>query len=158
MAHKFDIGQIVEFEPGLLRSSAPGPYEIRRLVPASDRDPEDPCYRIKSLTEKHEGCARKRAHTPAKHFRVKLKRFRVKHEGEVSPSGCRRTGSIVHNQRDRPAANSTIDYHFSKRRPPGAPGGVQKTRPPTEAAFCHCFQAQIASNSPTSFLGPRILI
>ena len=58
MAHKFNIGQIVELEPGMLRSSAPGPYEIRHLVPASDRDPDDPCYRIKSVAEKHERVAR----------------------------------------------------------------------------------------------------
>ncbi len=57
MAHKFNIGQIVELEPGMLRSSAPGPYEIRHLVPASDRDPDDPCYRIKSIAEKHERMA-----------------------------------------------------------------------------------------------------
>jgi len=58
MAHKFNVGQIVELEPGMLRSSAPGPYEIRHLVPASDRDPDDPCYRIKSVAEKHERVAR----------------------------------------------------------------------------------------------------
>jgi hypothetical protein len=57
MAHKFNVGQIVELEPGLLRSSALGPYEIRHLVPASDRDPDDPCYRIKSIAEKHERAA-----------------------------------------------------------------------------------------------------
>ena len=57
MAHKFNIGQIVELEPGWLRPSAPGPYEIRYLVPASDRDPGDPCYRIKSIGEKHERVA-----------------------------------------------------------------------------------------------------
>jgi hypothetical protein len=57
VAHKFNIGQTVELAPRLLRSSAPGPYEIRHLVPASDRDPGDPCYRIKSITEKHERVA-----------------------------------------------------------------------------------------------------
>jgi hypothetical protein len=56
MVHKFNIGQIVELESGLLRSSV-GPYEIRHLVPASDRDPDDPCYRIKSIAEKHERVA-----------------------------------------------------------------------------------------------------
>jgi hypothetical protein len=55
--HKFNIGQIVEFAPRILRSSAPGPYEIRHLVPASDRDPADPCYRIKSIAEMHERVA-----------------------------------------------------------------------------------------------------
>jgi hypothetical protein len=57
MTHKFNIGQIVEIEPGVLRLSAPGPYQIRHLVPASDRDPSDPCYRIKSIAEKHERVA-----------------------------------------------------------------------------------------------------
>jgi len=57
VVHKFDIGQIVELAPKVLRSSAPGPYEIRHLVPASDRDPNDPCYRIKSTAEKHERVA-----------------------------------------------------------------------------------------------------
>ena len=57
MAHKFNIGQIVELGPGMLRSSAPGPYEIRHLVPASDGNPDDPRYRIKSIAEKHERVA-----------------------------------------------------------------------------------------------------
>ncbi len=57
MAHKFNVGQIVELEPGVLRLAALGPYEIRHLVPASDRDPDDPCYRIKSIAEKHERVA-----------------------------------------------------------------------------------------------------
>jgi hypothetical protein len=57
MAHKFKIGQIVELGPLMLRSSAPGPYEIRHLIPASDRDPDDPCYRIKSVAELHERAA-----------------------------------------------------------------------------------------------------
>ena len=54
MAHKFNVGQIVELEPGSRRSAVLGPYEIRHLIPASDRDPDDPCYRIKSIAEKHE--------------------------------------------------------------------------------------------------------
>jgi hypothetical protein len=58
VAHKFNIGQTVELAPRLLRSSAPGLYEIRHLVPASDREPGDPCYRIKSIAEKHERVAR----------------------------------------------------------------------------------------------------
>ncbi len=57
MAHKFNIGQIVELDLGSLRSAVLGPYEIRHLIPASDRDPDDPCYRIKSVTEKHEQVA-----------------------------------------------------------------------------------------------------
>jgi hypothetical protein len=55
--HNFHVGQIVELEPNVLRSSARGVYEIRHLVPASDRDPKDPCYRIKSVAEKHERIA-----------------------------------------------------------------------------------------------------
>lgn len=55
--HKFQIGQIVDLAPKVLRSSAPGPYEVRHLVPASDRDPGDPCYRIKNTAEKHERAA-----------------------------------------------------------------------------------------------------
>ena len=57
MPHKFNVVQLVELEPRLLRTSTPGPYEIRHLVPASDRDPGDPCYRIKSVAEKHERVA-----------------------------------------------------------------------------------------------------
>lgn len=55
--HKFKIGQIVDLAPKVLRSSAPGPYEVSHLVPASDRDPGDPCYRIKNTAEKHERAA-----------------------------------------------------------------------------------------------------
>jgi hypothetical protein len=58
VAHKFNIGQAVELMPMPLRSSAPGPYLIRHLIPASDRDPSDPCYRIKSTSEHHERVAR----------------------------------------------------------------------------------------------------
>jgi hypothetical protein len=57
MAHKFNIGQIVELERSSLRPDVLGPFEIRNRVPASDRDPEDPCYRIKSVSEKHERVA-----------------------------------------------------------------------------------------------------
>ena len=57
MAHKFKIGQIVDLDPSLLRSLVPGPYEIRHLIPSSDRDPGDPCYRIKSTAEKYERVA-----------------------------------------------------------------------------------------------------
>ena len=57
MAHKFRTGQIVELERNVLRSLALGPYEIRHLIPPADRDPGNPCYRIKSLAEKHERVA-----------------------------------------------------------------------------------------------------
>jgi hypothetical protein len=57
MTHKFKIGQVVDLDPSILRSLAPGPFEIRHLIPSSDRDPGDPCYRIKSTAEKHERVA-----------------------------------------------------------------------------------------------------
>lgn len=56
MAHKFKIGEIVDLDPSILRSLVRGPYEIRPLIPSSDRDPCDPCYRIKSAAENYE-CA-----------------------------------------------------------------------------------------------------
>ena len=52
--HKFKIGQLVELEPSLRQLLAPGGYEIRHLMPSSDRDPADPCYRIKNIAEKYE--------------------------------------------------------------------------------------------------------
>jgi hypothetical protein len=57
MTHKFNIGQIVELEVHSFRSAVLGPYEIRHLIPASDGDPDDPRYRIKSGAEKHERVA-----------------------------------------------------------------------------------------------------
>jgi hypothetical protein len=57
MAHKFKIGQVVDLDPSILRSLAPGSFEIRHLIPSSDRAPGDPCYRIKSTAEKHERVA-----------------------------------------------------------------------------------------------------
>jgi hypothetical protein len=57
MAHRFNVGQFVDLEPSSLRSAVRGPYEIRHLIPASDRDPDDPCYRLKSVAEKHERVA-----------------------------------------------------------------------------------------------------
>jgi hypothetical protein len=60
MAHKFKIGQIVKLEPSVLRSLAPGHYELRHLIPSSDRDPGDPRYRIKNSAEKHERVAPER--------------------------------------------------------------------------------------------------
>ena len=57
MAHKFKISQLVQLEPSVLRSLAMGPYEIRHLIPSSDRDPNDPIYRIKSTAEKNERVA-----------------------------------------------------------------------------------------------------
>jgi len=64
--HFRNIGQIVELEPSLLRSIVPGPYEIRHLIPASDRDPDDPCYRVKSVAEKHDRVVPESQITPSK--------------------------------------------------------------------------------------------
>lgn len=57
MAHKFSIGQIVDLAPRMLQAAARGQYEVRQLMPESDRDVGDPSYRIKSLAEKHERVA-----------------------------------------------------------------------------------------------------
>ena len=58
MSHKFTIGQAVDLTSTVLRPSAAGEYEIRHLVPASDTDPENPCYRVKNIDEKHERVVR----------------------------------------------------------------------------------------------------
>ncbi len=52
--HKFAVGQTVDLALNRLRVAAAGDYEIRHLVPASDANPKNPCYRIKSIAEKHE--------------------------------------------------------------------------------------------------------
>lgn len=57
MAHKFTVGQKVDLMPKVLRTAALGPYQITFLVPASDKDPTDPHYRIKNVAEKHERVA-----------------------------------------------------------------------------------------------------
>lgn len=54
MTHKFRIGQAVELVPNRLRAAAAGAYEIRHLLPASDGNPHNPSYRVKSVTEKHD--------------------------------------------------------------------------------------------------------
>jgi hypothetical protein len=55
--HKFTVGQSVDLVTTVLRPSAVGAYEIRHLLPAADGSPENPRYRIKNLTEKHERVA-----------------------------------------------------------------------------------------------------
>lgn len=49
--HHFKIGQLVEIIPSTMRWAAKGTYEIVSLVPVSANDPQ---YRIKSVSEKHE--------------------------------------------------------------------------------------------------------
>jgi hypothetical protein len=54
VSHKFSVGQVVDLIPRVLRAAARGQYEVRRLMPAPDRDAGDPSYQIKSVHEKHE--------------------------------------------------------------------------------------------------------
>jgi hypothetical protein len=49
--HRFKLGQMVEIMPTTMRAAVTGQYEIIRLVPCDSNDPQ---YRLKSLTEKHE--------------------------------------------------------------------------------------------------------
>jgi hypothetical protein len=55
--HKYSVGQTVELKPRSLQSAPQGEYEIRQLLPASERDPDNPVYRIKSRVETHERVA-----------------------------------------------------------------------------------------------------
>ena len=57
MSHKFAVGQTVDLMHRVLQSAAPGKYEIRKLMPLSDNDANDPIYRIKSTEETHERVA-----------------------------------------------------------------------------------------------------
>lgn len=57
VSHKFSVGQTVVLVTRVLQAAAQGEYEVRQLMPASDRDADDPVYRIKSLEEKHERVA-----------------------------------------------------------------------------------------------------
>jgi hypothetical protein len=52
--HKFFVGQTVILMPRVLQAAVSGAYEVRQLMPESDRDVGDPRYRIKSNDEKHE--------------------------------------------------------------------------------------------------------
>lgn len=54
--HKYKIGQVVSFSPGLLGGAAPaGRYEITRLLPSETADWQ---YRVKSVTDGHERVVR----------------------------------------------------------------------------------------------------
>jgi hypothetical protein len=55
--HRFSLGQFVDLAPTKLRAAALGRYEICGLIPPADGNPGDPCYRIKSVAEKHERAA-----------------------------------------------------------------------------------------------------
>lgn len=57
MSHKFAVGQKVDLAHRMMQSAPRGQYEVRRLMPVSDRDAGDPVYRIKSSDETHERVA-----------------------------------------------------------------------------------------------------
>lgn len=65
MSHKFSVGQIVDLAHRMLQTAPTGQYEVRQLMPASDRDADDPRYRIKSMEEKYERVASESDLTPA---------------------------------------------------------------------------------------------
>jgi len=55
--HKFEIGQIVDFDKGIAPVPRPkGPFEVTRVLPADDETLRT--YRIKSKVEPFERCAR----------------------------------------------------------------------------------------------------
>jgi len=51
LKHEFQVGQIVELRPNVLRPAAAGQYEITLLMPEPDVSSESPRYRIKSREE-----------------------------------------------------------------------------------------------------------
>jgi hypothetical protein len=57
MSHKFLIGQKVALVHRMMENASRGQYEVRRLMPDSDRASGDPVYRIKSAEETHERVA-----------------------------------------------------------------------------------------------------
>ena len=57
MSHRFSVGQMVELAHRTLQAAPSGRYEVRQLMPASDRDADEPRYRIKSAEEKYERVA-----------------------------------------------------------------------------------------------------
>lgn len=57
VSHRFSVGQVVDLAYRMLQTAPAGHYEVRQLMPASDRDADDPRYRIKSVEEKYERVA-----------------------------------------------------------------------------------------------------
>ena len=57
MSHKFSVGQKVDLVHRMMQTAPRGQYEVRKLMPESDRDTGDPVYRIKSTDETHERVA-----------------------------------------------------------------------------------------------------
>lgn len=54
MTHRYVVGQTVNVTRKVLRPAAPGSYEIRGLVPPSESNPQDPCYRVRSAAENYD--------------------------------------------------------------------------------------------------------
>jgi len=65
VSHKFSVGQIVDLAHRTLQTAPTGQDEVRQLMPASERDADDPRYRIKSMEEKYERVAAESDLTPA---------------------------------------------------------------------------------------------
>jgi hypothetical protein len=65
MAHKYSVGQKVDLVHRMLQMAPKGQYEVRRLMPDSERDAGDPVYRIKSGDEMHERVAQESDLTPS---------------------------------------------------------------------------------------------
>jgi len=57
VSHRFSVGQIVDLAYRMLQTAPAGQYEVRQLLPASDRDADDPRYRIKTVEEKYQRVA-----------------------------------------------------------------------------------------------------
>ena len=68
MPHKFAVGQKVDLAHRTTVSASRGQYEVRRLLPSSDRDSGDPVYRIKSIDETHERVAPESDLTPSRNW------------------------------------------------------------------------------------------
>ena len=66
MSHKFSIGQRVDLVHRMMLTAPRGQYEVRRLMPESDRDAGDPTYRIKSSDETYERVAQESDLAPSR--------------------------------------------------------------------------------------------
>jgi len=51
LKHGYNVSQIVELKPNVMRISAAGSNEITRLMPEPDVNSESPRYRVKSREE-----------------------------------------------------------------------------------------------------------
>lgn len=64
--HKFAVGQEVDLAHRKMQSAPLGQYEVRKLMPSSDRGGDEPVYRIKSADETHERVALESDLTPSR--------------------------------------------------------------------------------------------